>query len=177
MEEIRIPLTNGKTMIVSPEDHERVVAKGSWFAWKNQSGQWYAVRHEPRINGKSGPIVYAHRFIMGCPFGLGVDHRDGNGLNNRRNNLRIATKSQNGANRGRPVNNTTGFKGITSRGSGFVSQVTHNGKTVYVGDFKTKEEAALAYDTKARELFGDFARTNFDLNGNRIIGVRHDMSL
>lgn len=88
-----------------------------------------------------------------------VDHKDLNRQNNTWNNLREATKSQNGANRGRPKNNTTGFKGVYRRRGKFAAGIKCGDKTVKIGVFATPEEAHAAYCEKARELHGEFART------------------
>ena len=86
-----------------------------------------------------------------------IDHRDTDTRNNRWNNLRKATASQNLANSSLTVRNTTGFKGVSIRYGKF--RATCRGKDI--GNFGAAEEAARAYDTEARKQFGEFARTNF----------------
>jgi hypothetical protein len=133
-----------------------VLSLKKWRAVKVSNGRFYAV--------SGHRMVSMHRLILGIPPGACVDHKDGDGLNNRRINLRAATYSQNGINRGRPRNNTSGFKGVTrhSRTSKFwKAGIEINRKTVYLGRFQTAEEAARAYDSKAYEVFGEFAVLNF----------------
>lgn len=90
-----------------------------------------------------------------------VDHRNGNGLDNRRSNLRLATQAQNMSNRGRPTNNTSGYKGVSAgRLGGWRAYITSRGKRLDIGTFASKEEAAEAYNAKALELHGEFARLN-----------------
>lgn len=93
-----------------------------------------------------------------------VDHRDGNRLNNTRANLRIATPLENSRNRPVFRNNKAGFKGVfPTRGTkaNWSAVIYVNKKQIYLGSFKTKEDAARAYDSKAVEAFGEFARLNF----------------
>lgn len=88
------------------------------------------------------------------------DHKDGDGLNNRRSNLRPCTYSQNGANRGPQKNSSTGVKGVfPHRDTGkFRSCIMVEGKSRHLGIFATIEDAALAYRTAAEEAFGEFFR-------------------
>jgi hypothetical protein len=91
-----------------------------------------------------------------------IDHCDGNPFNNQWSNLRLSTHSNNAANRRRPRSNTSGFKGVTfdrQRGN-WKAQITKDGRYYCVGRYATAEEAHAAYVAKARELFGEFARTN-----------------
>jgi HNH endonuclease len=89
-----------------------------------------------------------------------VDHRDGDPINNRWDNLRLATRSQNSANRRRNRNNRSGFKGVIwdRRHGGWLARIGKDGRTYYLGRYATAEEAHAAYVAKARELFGEFAR-------------------
>ena len=107
-----------------------------------------------------------HRLILGCGPGEEVDHRNGNGLDNRRGNLRPATHALNQANV-RRVRAKSGFKGVSRwvRPSPrpWRAHITVKGRMKFLGAFATPEEAARAYDAAARELFGEFACTNEDL--------------
>jgi hypothetical protein len=107
-----------------------------------------------------------HRFLLAPPPGMQVDHINGNRLDNRRSNLRICSNSENQCNskskptmNGRPVG--CRYKGVYVKGFRFRAQITINGKRIWLGTFDMAESAALAYDAAARDLHGEFARTNF----------------
>lgn len=110
---------------------------------------------------KSGDHKFMHRLILNAPEGSQVDHINGNKLDNRRSNLRLATASQNRANKGKIVNNTSGYKGVSLSGKKWAADIAMNKVKVRLGRFDTPEEAAKAYDQAARELHGEFARPNF----------------
>jgi hypothetical protein len=112
-------------------------------------------------------MVYMHRSVLRAPKGKLVDHRDMDGLNNLRSNLRIATQSENQRNR-RSSPHTSRYKGVSIyRGNRWRAKIVLNGHQTHVGHFVDEVEAARAYDKKARELFGEFARTNFQINRKR----------
>lgn len=109
----------------------------------------------------------AHRLIWFYVTGkfprLSIDHIDGNPSNNSWNNLREADHTGNSANAKLHVTNTSGFKGVTRNPhyeEEWMAQIVHCGRLINLGYFKNKEDAARAYDKKAKELFGDYARTN-----------------
>ena len=97
-----------------------------------------------------------HRVILNAPPGVEVDHINGNGLDNRRSNLRLATRAQGQANRGRFKSNKSGYKGVH-----FDKQLG-KWKLAFSAHFDTAEEAAQMYDRIARIVFGEYAKTNFD---------------
>jgi hypothetical protein len=105
-----------------------------------------------------------HRFLIG-EAGLYVDHRNGDGLDNRRANLRSATNSQNQANRGKSKRNKSGFKGVYFHkpAQKFLASIQFEGKLRHLGLFADPIEAAKAYDAAALEYFGQFAKTNFEV--------------
>ena len=109
-----------------------------------------------------GAREFMHRLVMGCRPREEVDHRNGDGLNNRRHNLRSTTHSLNQANR-RRVTGKSGFKGVFQRSGKWRAYITVAGRFISLGSFITAEEAARAYDVAAREHFGEFACTNADL--------------
>jgi hypothetical protein len=148
-----IVLTNG--MITQVDDCDfALLSKRKWQAKQGQN-TWYAVRSDH---------VRMHRLILDAPSGIEVDHIDGNGLNNQRCNLRLATKDQNQHNSVIRSDNTSGLKGVhlDKRSGSWVAQITVRGKTLHLGCFVKAKDAARRYDDKARELFGGFAKTNFD---------------
>jgi hypothetical protein len=158
-----IPLSRGLVALVDDEDYERVTAMGSWSA-QADGRTFYArkrIYQQGAGRGSYVPSLLMHVFILGCP---GVDHRNGDGLDNQRANLRPATHSQNMGNKRLYRNSTSGFKGVTrNTGSGrpWRAAVKANSQRHHLGYFDTAEAAARAYDAAARELFGEFARPNF----------------
>ena len=117
----------------------------------HQTGHAYAISY----NG--GDFILMHRLIMDAQSRTLVDHEDGDGLNNRRANLRLATPSQNQANRVAGRNNKIGVKGVWKQKGRFRASINPGGKRLHLGSFATKEEAAAAYQGAARVLYGDFA--------------------
>lgn len=148
-----IKLTKGKVALVDDEDFERI-NRHKWYACKDRL-TWYARRDT--IFGN----VLMHRDIMELPNNVLVDHKNNNGLDNRKENLRPASTSQNKANRGMQKNNHSGYKGIRPSKNKWAAQIQCNHKWEHLGVFNTPEEAARAYDKRAVELFGEFAKTNF----------------
>ncbi len=148
-----IPLTRGMSARVDDADYDRL-RPFYWYALRTEYG-WYAAYNGPLGN------FYMHRLVLNAPDGVQVDHRNGNGLDNQRYNLRLAPDSGNHANRGCQSNNTTGFKGVTWQDRKYWRvQLKCRGVRYHVGYFSTAVDAARAYDAKAIELFGEFARTN-----------------
>lgn len=162
----KIPLTQGKVALVDDEDYERVV-QYKWNAhYHKPSGNWYARR---TIDGL-GRQISMHRFIMSAPAGSKVDHIDRDGLNNQRSNLRFATTAQNGANRAKGRNQTTSrYKGVHwyATVGKWKATIVVAQRTIFLGHFELEEDAAKAYDEAAIAHFGEFARTNFELNRGR----------
>jgi len=104
---------------------------------------------------------YLHRLILNPPVNMQVDHKNRNKLDNRRQNLRICTVSQNGMNREKQRNNRSGFKGVDAnrrckKGS-YRARITANKKVFYLGSFKNPDEAGEAYKKAARQYHGEFA--------------------
>lgn len=152
-----IPLSQGQHALVDDEDYANL----SNFKWAAQRGKYtfYARRHVGQRK-----YVFMHRMII--PFGPGIkiDHKDGNGLNNRRHNLRRATHSQNLCGfRGGRINKTSKYRGVSFRRDTkkWRAVIYLDNKMFCLGSFESEFSAALAYDKRCRELFGSFASPNF----------------
>lgn len=154
-----IPLTQGKVSIVDDGDFEKV-SRYKW-CYMEQGDCHYAYR-KMAIMHKQRITLLLHRFILDNPNGI-IDHVDGNGLNNTRCNLRLCTQSQNRANSRMWKRNKIGYKGVylDMRDNKYESKIGFCGKRLYIGRYDTAIDAARAYDVKAVELFGEFAKTNF----------------
>jgi len=149
----RIPLGKGLFATVDAADYEEV-SKYHWYALRGGSGNVYAA------TTRNGKTVYMHRMLMRPGKGYVVDHIDGNGLNNRRCNLRVCTPAQNLANKS-PRGGSSSFAGVYRRKDKWVAHVTRRGKYHYVGVFDDEVAAAKARDRKAYELHGQYAYLNF----------------
>lgn len=157
----RVPLTQGRVALIDDEDLARVLAAGTWCATVKPRTA-YAVRMARKPDGRPTTIGM-HRFITGWEY---VDHINGDGLDNRRCNLRPATAATNARNVGLRSHNTSGYKGVTWHKAGrkWMAQLRVDGRQVYLGLFTDPAEAASAYDAAALEHFGEFARTNAELH-------------
>jgi hypothetical protein len=158
-----IPLTKGQEAIVDAEDYPRL-SKYKYWARKNKL-KWYAHRTTPRSEGKTN--IQMASDVLATKDGLEIDHRNGNSLDNRCSNLRLATHKQNGANMSKPCTNTSGYKGVSWLKKDSVWQVgiKTRQKRIFLGRFPKDrlEDAARCYDKAARELFGEFANLNFPM--------------
>jgi len=150
-----IPLSRGMVALVDDEDYDAVMAVGKWYA--DRSCRTFYARKNFQRGGK-WTFVKMHTLITGWDY---VDHINGNGLDNRRANLRHATDALNSRNRRIRSDNTSGYKGVhLSRGK-WRAVLTRDGRVVFHGSFDSAEDAAHAYDAAAREHFGEFAFLNF----------------
>lgn len=154
-----VPLTRGAFALVDPGDLETLLAYGSWCV-KPHGRTAYAMRSELDTETGKWRTLYMHHAITGWRY---VDHRNGNGLDNRRANLREATHYGNTQNARRKSSNTSGYIGVYWRKDSHVwaAAISANGQRHHLGCFTDAEEAALARDAAARELHGEFARLNF----------------
>jgi hypothetical protein len=160
---VQVPLTQGRVAVIDAADAEEIL-KHKWCAVKAR-GVWYAARVLPRPGRR---LVYMHRQILGLQNGdPGVDHRDSDGLNNRRKNLRSATTAQQAMNvRAHRDRVSSRFKGVywskrpTYRAGGVWQAVIRVRGKLITWHAKTEVEAARKYNELARRHFGEFARVN-----------------
>ena len=153
---ITVPLTQGEVAFISPEDAHLLQ-----YSWHVCTKRRYACRNLPR--GNKPRVSYMHREIMQPPDGMDVDHINRTELDNRRCNLRVATRGQNNSNGKLRSDNPSGFRGggWASEFSMWRVRVKINGKEKHVGYFTDPEDAARAYDEAAIEAYGGFANLNF----------------
>ena len=158
-----VPLTKGKVALLSPEDAD--LARFFWQA-KRDKKTFYAARTVAGADGRRREQKL-HRAVaarMGVDIvGTQIDHANGDGLDNRRENIRRATPQQNASNRGRFRNNSSGYKGVSfcKRLQKWQAYIRVRRLQKHLGFFAELLEAALAYDRAARKHFGAFAQTNY----------------
>jgi hypothetical protein len=181
---VEIPLSKRKNskyqgmFVATVSIEDEAIADLNWTVRpsSNKKG-WYAWRREKDENGDYTINIGMHQLVLermldrDLEEGEFVDHIDGNGLNNCRDNLRRANRIENSGNQKTPSNNKTGFKGVTLSACGtYTAHIRFNKKTYYLGTFVTAEDAHLAYCAKAKEFYGDFAN-----DGKRsLIGIEVD---
>ncbi len=158
-----IEITRGLSAIVDDEDYD-LVAHRRWQAKpavRQVEGKtaWYAQAQFDRRT------VFMHRLILGAEKGQEVDHINGNGLDNRRANLRFCNRSQNSANTRRDPPKS-GFRGVYSDKRLWAARISINGRRRSLGMFEDPADAARAYDAAAKEAFGEFATLNFPPHAN-----------
>lgn len=155
---VLIPLTRGLHAIIDAGDLPLVSGR-NWYAGQSHNAI-YALSHEKAADGTS-PTLRMHRVILGAKPGDIVDHRDGNGLDNRRANLRWATSAENTRNRAIFPTNTSGFKGVSwdDEHGLWRARITFDRRVIHLGRFSSREAAHDAYARAAKRLHGDFART------------------
>ena len=169
-----IQLNRGFVAFVSDEDFGRVNA----FKWtvieRKQKGEMKGVYVQRSVKKSLAPndraIILLHRFILDVTDPkIGVDHWDGNGLNNTRENLRLANGHRNQGNSRKHKKKTSHFKGVYLRKDTgrWTASISPQGKFISLGCFDTEEEAAKAYDKAARETFKEFACVNYPENGEQ----------
>ncbi len=157
----RIYLGEGEWTILDQQDYYRY-REFKWFI-KGNGSKLYVLRSF-KIGPKKTKMIAMHREIMNAPKGLVVDHKNGESLDNRRANLRLATQAQNIQNRQKTKSKTSSkFLGVyyDRRTEMWAAKIKCNGKHIWLGRFKTEIEAARAYDAAAKKYFGEFARLNF----------------
>lgn len=155
----RIKLTQGKYALVDDADYE-YLSQWNWMCSKNKTRKGYACRTK-RVEGKKIGVIM-HRLIMDAPKGMVTDHINHNTLDNRRENLRICTQSENNRNIKSLVNSTSKYLGVhwSYLLKRWVASMNTSGKHKYLGIFKTELEAAIIYNIAARKYHGEFANPN-----------------
>lgn len=156
-----IPLTQGQVAIIDDEDWP-IVKEYKWHTNKI-ADIYYAASTIRKESGKQ-TVLFMHRLLMGEPKML-IDHKNGDGLDNRKENLRVASCKQNAMNQ-KSNGGASKYKGVTfhKRDKYWQASIVIDGSLKYLGSFKNEEEAAKAYNKAAVEHFGEFARLNV-LNG------------
>jgi hypothetical protein len=160
-----IPLTRGKVALVDDCDYDQLKGHNWAAVFETITPRWSAVRNDHHYVGDPHYTVKMHREILGIrDRRIHVDHINGDGLDNRRENLRTCTNAQNNMNsRKRRNARTSQYKGVHWRAKEkkWCVQLQVNHHKVYYGRFKDELEAGRAYDVAARKFFGKFARLNF----------------
>lgn len=153
-----IVLSGGKSALVDDCDFPALCGF-RWHAFKNGRA-WYAARTD-RSGGRKRTI-YMHRQILGVSGSEHVDHVDGDGLNNTRENIRLCTRQQNHWNV-RSFRGSSKFKGVAfhKKSRRWQAYISFNDSQIHIGLFGSELAAASAYDAKAIQLFGRFAKPNF----------------
>lgn len=154
----QIPLgKSGKFALIDDEDYE-LISQYKWRSHDSHGRAIYASR-TVLVNGKEF-FISMHRFIMGCVKGDGkiVDHKDGNGLNNQRSNLRICTNAEN--QRNKKPSGRSKYLGVCWHITKWKASININGKQKHIGLYKNEVDAAIAYNKMAEKHHGEFARLN-----------------
>ena len=153
-----IPLgRTGLTALVDDDDYDRLIGMGNWTVVRAATTTYACRQYRDPDTGRL-TSVQMHQVVAGYTF---VDHVNGDGLDNRRTNLRPADHSLNGANRRLGSNNTSGYKGVSRHKTRWQAVLRAKGQRYYLGSYATAEQAARAYDAAAAEHFGPYARLNF----------------
>lgn len=146
----------GEMFMVSSEDYADV-SEHAWYVSGPSRGKKYIQGHCKELDRS----LLLHRLLIGALPSEQVDHINGNSLDNRRENLRICTRQQNCFNKKKWSKSKNKYKGVQQRTKGsFQARIRSMGQNINIGHYGTAEEAAKAYNEKAKELFGKFAWLN-----------------
>jgi hypothetical protein len=138
-----------------------IIKEYNWVVDMRRNGRKYVVA-SVKIGVNKFSRIYLHRLIINAPKNKNVDHIDNNGLNNTRDNIRIASNGQNLSNRGKQSNNTSGYKGVVWYNplNKWKAQIGYGNNTKHLGYFNNILEAAKAYNDAAIIIHGDFSCLN-----------------
>jgi hypothetical protein len=163
----RIYLGEGEFTILDPRDYYRL-SKFQWYI-KGSFGKFYAARNY-KYDSRQTKTVSMHREIMNAPKGLLVDHRNRDGLDNRRANLRLATYSENNCNKAKRKNTSSRFVGVcfNKQLNRWGAYIKPQGKKIFLGYFDSETDAGKAYDEAAKKYHGEFACLNFSENTKQL---------
>lgn len=164
-----IPLTRGYTALIDDDDYTKVAAF-SWYAaeYGRERGRSIYAQREIKNSDGSTTCLKLHQMLFPPQPGMIVDHRDGNGLDCRKENLRYATRLNNGSNKRKTIRpSTSKYKGVCWRKDAncWRASIRVRGVLKSLGNFLNETEAAQAYDRAAMENFGEFAALNFAAKG------------
>jgi len=158
-----IPLTQGKVALVDDADYDSLMAMGKWYCTsKGYAAKTIQIGSWRRGEKKKYKRLLMHRVVINAPDNMQVDHKFGDKLDNRKENLRLCTASQNQGNSATGKNNTSGYKGVVwhTKAGKWNGQIRIRGKKIHLGTYVDKSEAAKAYNAAALEHYGEFARLN-----------------
>ena len=172
-----VPLTRGYYAIIDAEDAP-LVEGVSWRAKPGNTGIIYAAR-DCRDGSGNWTVVRMHRVILGAKDKTLVDHLDHDGLNNRRNNIRLCSHSENNQNARKRIKGSSKYKGIywKERDKKWYARIMLNGKRIFLGSYDTEDEAHKAYCKASRDLHKEFGCTASDIQINQHrTGGRHEIT-
>lgn len=148
---------------ITTKKGEQILVDDDVYLWASQF-DWRVTNERKYKYAVTGGRHKMHRIVMGTmrDSKLFVDHINGNGLDNRRENLRVCTVSENFMNQCLRTNNSSGYKGVhkLKAGGKYQSFCAVGGKRIYLGVFDTAEQAAIEYNRAAKRMHGEFARLN-----------------
>lgn len=152
---IEIPIGRGLAAVIDDDDL-LLVDNRRWYAMKS--------KYTTYAYSTSKPTIYMHRLILDAKPGQVVDHIDGNGLNNTRDNIRLCTQRQNIQRSVKRKIRTSAYKGVYRHRDKWSVAIIVNGVNKHLGTFRDEADAARAYDQAALSEFGEFASLNFTIH-------------